>query len=99
MTSNQRRIFKLLKRPMSAEKAFQLSEFRNRHHFNMILNDMLNQGILETCRHDTKKADVVETQTYFNRSKDYSLTKLVAGSVGMFVWFFIVPTVVFIIGE
>ena len=95
MNSDQKRVYELLKHPMSLDVAYERSDFRNRYHFTQIVQSMVSQGILEE---NQKKNNDVDTITVISRAKKISPAKLAAGAAAMFVWFYVVPTVVFIIG-
>lgn len=98
MNSDQKRVYELLKHPMSLDVAYERSDFRNRYHFSQIVQNMVSQGILEETEKNQKKNNDVDTITVISRAKKISPAKLAAGAAAMFVWFYVVPTVVFIIG-
>lgn len=99
MTSNQQKIYNLLKHPINIDRAFERSDFRNRHHFDMVIDTMLKEGHLSQTTRKAKRDQICDEETIIGRLKQMGATKVIGGTLGMFIWFYVVPTIVFILGE
>ena len=97
MTNSQKKIYNLLKHPMNVNTAFERSNFRNRHHFDMVIDAMLKEGHLSQTTRKAKRDQICDEETIIGRSKPMGAAKVIAGSLGMFIWFYVVPTIVFIL--
>lgn len=97
MTNSQKKIYNLLKHPMNVNTAFERSDFRNRHHFDMVIGAMLKEGHLSQTTRKAKRDQICDEETIIGRSKPMGAAKVIGGTLGMFIWFYIVPTIVFIL--